>query len=71
MLLQFNGCGIVSDNFGNNLEGLYRPGHTHLLAGVPLLRIPELGPVAAEDHDREYLVGVGLVEVDERWLALA
>jgi hypothetical protein len=61
----------VSDDFRRDLEDLYRPGHTHFLAGVLLLRVLKIRQIVSKDHDLERLVRIGLVEIDEGGLPLA
>lgn len=61
----------MSNDLRHVPEDCYRSRHAHLFVDVRLLRVPEFRQVASPDQNREYLVGVGLVEIDERWLALA
>ena len=61
----------MSHDFRCDLEDFYRPGHTHFLTGVLLLRVSKIRQVASEDHDLEWLVGIGLVEIDKRGLTFA
>src|SRR5271167_3769911 len=70
-LRQLNRRRVVSNDLRYIREDCYRPRHAHLLAEILSFGIPEIGEVASPDQDREYLVGIGLVEVDERGLALA
>ena len=70
-LLQFDRCWVVSNDFRYIAEDGYRSGCTHMFTGVFLLRVPELGPVISPNQDREYLVWVGLIEIDESGFALA
>jgi len=45
------------------------PGHAYVLIAVGVFRTAEFLPVASPNDQREYLIGVLLVEVDERGLA--
>ena len=60
----------MGDDFRHDLEDFYRPGHAHFPPRVLLLRVFKIRQVASEDHDLELLVGMGLIEIDERGLTL-
>src|SRR5208282_1526119 len=60
---------FISDNFRDTFVVAYFPGHANVLVAVRLFRIAELRAVTPPDQHRENLVGVWLIEIDERGIS--
>jgi len=61
---------IVRDNLRQSIIGSDLPGDANLLVLVIFLRSLELASIASPNHDREDLIRVCFIEIEEGWLTL-